>query len=204
MTVEIGDVVRAVAQISMPDEVDAVNVWDFLRYDTEGTDPTNGQVSTAMAQALIDIYGEIQPDLSDLVTVVSTKNYQLGWDGGTWVVERLLGEEAVGVQGGSAGEMLPHGVAGLINLVTPFSRRYGRKYIPGLNEGAIVDGIFSANPVLDLVAMAAEYLADHVFQSVYLLKATTLGNDGAHRLFTGYGASGTPAYQRRRKPGVGS
>jgi hypothetical protein len=188
----------------MPNEVDAVNVWDWMRIDATEPAPDSSDIIDALATALVAIYGEIQPNLSDLVTVVAATNYQMGYESGRWVVQELLGVEAIGVQGGDTNQMLPHGVAGLLTFPTTTSKTRGRKFIPGLSEVACEDGVWLSACLTNLLDMADLYMDDVIYDSVYVMRPVLLSTKGNVLNYNAYSASGTPAYQRRRKPGVGS
>lgn len=202
--IEQYDIIRAVANYSMPSEVDAVNVWDWMRIDATEPAPDSTDIVDALAQALVAIYGEIEPNLSDLVTVVSATNYRMGYTLGRWVATELLGIEAIGVQGDDVNEMLPHGVAGLLTFPTTVSKTRGRKFIAGLSENAVADGVWIASCLTNLLDMADTYMDDVIYDSVYVFRPVLLSTKGTVHNFNAYSASGTPAYQRRRKPGVGS
>jgi len=204
VAIETGDIIRVVANISLPDEVDAVNIWDWKRVDTLVPAPENGDVTAALASKLVAIYGEIENNMSDLVTVVSATNYKMGYELGQWVVSELLGVEAIGVQGNDVNEMLPHGVAGLITLPTTTSKTRGRKFFAGLSENATADGTWIAAAVTAMLAAAAEYAADISVVGEFIMRPVLLSTKGNVLTYNAYAANGTPSYQRRRKPGVGS
>lgn len=106
----------------------------------------------------------------------------------------------------SATEQLPRGVAGLVRLWTTDPDVQGKKYMPGMTEAFLVDGLWSAAMITDLLAFAADWYAPFV--------GGTSGADWAPGIWSvaqtvfklavdHYATSTIPAYQRRRKRTVG-
>lgn len=204
MAVTIGQVLRCVVDISLPDQVGAKNIFDYVRADSVGSDPTDQAVLDALEVDLVDIYTEVGVMMVDLATAVSATVYQLSWDAGKWMATTIVGTVPIGVTGEGSSEMLPHGVSGLILLGTAAARHGGRKFFPGFTEAVCEDGFWTGGTVTQLVAAAAQYVATVSIPGGYVLAPILVGNDGVVRGYDAVGASGTPAYQRRRKPGVGS
>lgn len=204
MAVEIGDVIRAVVQISMPDVVEANNVWDWERVDAEATSPTNNAVNAAIAAKIVEIYGEWAPSMADVCIAVASTHYKMGFELGQWVVQELMGTHATGVAGTNVNEMMPHGVCGLITMPTGISKTRGRRFFPGISENEVADGTLIAAALDNLLDAGEAYLEDITVSSIYTLRPKLLDKIGATRTFLSVGANGIPAYQRRRKPGVGS
>lgn len=106
----------------------------------------------------------------------------------------------------SVGEQLPRGVAGLINLWTEDPDVQGKKYIPGLTEASIVDGLITSGLLTNLLAFAADWYLPFV--------GATTGATFTPGIWSVVGAvfqaavdhfstTSIPAYQRRRKRNVG-
>lgn len=204
MPVTINQVLRCVVDIALPDQVGAKNIFDYVRADSVGSDPTDEAVLDALEDDLVDIYTLVGTMMVDAATVVSATVYQLGWNAGKWMATTIVGTVPIGVVGEGVTEMLPHGVAGLILLGTSAARHGGRKFFPGFSEAICTDGFWTAGTVTQLLAAATQYVATVAIPGGYILAPILVGNDGVVRGYDSVGASGTPAYQRRRKPGVGS
>lgn len=101
---------------------------------------------------------------------------------------------------------LPRGVAALINLKTTDPDVSGKKYVGGFAEDSVADGLWGAAPLAALLSFAVDWYAGFV--------GTDSGADWTPGVWstknTVFKAAGTttiipaiPAYQRRRKRGVG-
>lgn len=103
-------------------------------------------------------------------------------------------------------EYLPMAVAGLVRMWTTDPDVQGKKYIGGLTEQAVVDGLFGAGVITNLLAFAADWLAPFVGSAsgatitpgIWSV-VNTLFVQGIDHVAT----STIPAYQRRRKRNVG-
>ena len=110
--------------------------------------------------------------------------------------------------GESIGDPLPSGVAALIEVTTDTSRVMGKKYLPGFSELAQTAGLWVSGVLAALASCAMAWAYGHVgthtsdtsyMAGVWSVKA------GGFKQFTGAGAvNDVPAYQRRRKAGVGA
>lgn len=100
----------------------------------------------------------------------------------------------------------PRGVAGLLNCKTSDPDVNGKKYLPGSTEAGVDEGLWSTAELVDYAAFAVDWVTGFV------------GATSGASFFPGvwsptnlayYSMSGTviiptiPAYQRRRKQGVG-
>lgn len=103
-------------------------------------------------------------------------------------------------------EYVPRGVAGLINCKTTDPDLSGKKYLGGSSEAGISDGVWTSSELTALANFAAEWVTPFTgaaaaidYQPVIWSPTRTVA----------YPCSGTvliptiPAYQRRRKQGVG-
>lgn len=106
----------------------------------------------------------------------------------------------------SVGDALPRAVSGLVNCKTTDPDVNGKKYVPGLTESASTDGSWIAGTITALADFADEWLTPLVgFTSgadwtpgVWSPTRTSfLMATGAHVIPI------EPAYQRRRKRGIG-
>jgi hypothetical protein len=103
-------------------------------------------------------------------------------------------------------DQFPRGVAGLVRLWTTDPDVQGKKYIPGLTEGAADDGLFTASVITKLLAFAADWYLPFVGSAsgatftpgVWSVVGTVFRAAVDH-----FATSTIPAYQRRRKRNVG-
>lgn len=107
--------------------------------------------------------------------------------------------------GGAAGDPLPSGVAGLVSFSTQVFRRRGRKYIGGMAEAQLLGGLWTSSCLTAMATFGSE--AGTTFAGVnsgelwvpvvFSVLDETVG------VITASVAHAVPAYQRRRRPGVG-
>lgn len=103
-------------------------------------------------------------------------------------------------------DQLPRGVAGLLNLKTTDPDVSGKKYVGGLVEGSVTDGLWNAPTLADLLSFGVDWYAGFV--------GTDSGATWTPGIWSVVGTvfkqaleqliiPAIPAYQRRRKRGVG-
>lgn len=119
----------------------------------------------------------------------------------------LVGEGAWGgtTNGGAAGDAYAPGVAALITKPTLTPKVRGRTFVPGLSEAHVTDGLLDAGSLAALVDMAT--LLFNAFEGEaslidYIPGVLSLASEVFHR-FDSASVTNVPAYQRRRKQGVG-
>jgi hypothetical protein len=120
----------------------------------------------------------------------------------------LVGNVPIAFTPGSIGDPLPSGVAGLMTAYTDTSKVMGKKYLPGLSETGQTAGLWIANVLSAMLQSGIVWITGFAslndpltywYPGVY--SAKTLG----FKLFTSAVAvRDVPAYQRRRKQGVGA
>jgi hypothetical protein len=122
------------------------------------------------------------------------------------LVERNIGEEIHADAGGVAGDVMPAAVSAFMQMDTERAKSFGRKYLPGISEALIQEGILMPAPLAVVLLLLIELTADIPIGIAGLLVPGVLSRVTTGFLeFTGSGyATDVPAYQRRRKPGVGS
>lgn len=121
-------------------------------------------------------------------------------------VKRNIGSAAIGLAGLVAADMEPSGIAALLTADTSLPKQRGRKYVPGLADISIVDGLIAAATIANLVLLVIEYLDTITGILAGELTPGVLSRPlGDFKAFVSSGAvTDIPAYQRRRKPNVGS
>lgn len=120
----------------------------------------------------------------------------------------LVGPAPVVFVAESIGDPLPSGVAALIVAYTYLSKVMGKKYFVGLSETGQTAGLWISAVLAAMLQSAAIWIAP--FQSigdptstyvpgVWSLKSLSFQGFAVH-----FGTRDVPAYQRRRKEGVGT
>lgn len=121
-------------------------------------------------------------------------------------VDRNLGSITVGATGSGSQPVLPAATSALMvgNVAAP--NRRGLKYVPCITEGVVQDGILTDVALQNLVELAIEYLTPIIIDLIIEMAPGILDKvAGVFHPFTRSGyVTDVPAYQRRRKPGVGS
>ncbi len=205
MTVDVGDVVRVVAEFDMPDGTIAQLVYHFV--GKSGSSIADSALITPLRSALYSAWAEVDQEISDQV-LGSTFELFL-WD---FVLNRFDGIGATVLtvaDGTNVGEMLPHGAAGLVKIFTVAARRQARKYIMGLVETVQDEGTIAGATVTKLADFAA-LLDNDVTAGTLTLAFGTFNTDPLSPLFETFSqasqtvqAEAVFAYQRRRRPGTG-
>lgn len=172
------------------------NDYSFYCLSSDTWDDAQDGIIEVMDLVYNLLNGVMSPDAT--VTEYQIKNLTTGVD---W------GAVPSGVGAGTAAtDALPQGVAGLVTFSTNVNRRRGRKFIPGLTEGGVAAQLWGSAVLTALGDYAAQLLATLTggptdFSMQYVV---TAGDDPlAYSLPTEALVRDIPAYQRRRKPGVG-
>jgi len=198
---EIGDIIRATLSYSHPNGSIAQNVF-FWELQTAAAD--DDDIMDALDDWVDLSWGPEWDDFAELS--VTLFNLEVDVVNGDGTVDRNIGEELQSLVGIIDGEVTSPAVAGFLQASTERAKSLGRKYVPGLPEGGVVDGILHSSFLGYLVLMAIEWLAPIPVTGGGSLVAGVLSRvllaflefDGS--IYT----TDVPAYQRRRKPDVGS
>lgn len=136
---------------------------------------------------------------SDALTFTSIEVYNE-------TAETFLGEYPYNAltDGNLSQDPLPNGVAGLITFPTALAKTRGRKFYAGLSELLTTQGLFVGIALTQLTNIAGFALLPYlgVFSGSYLVPGVRTST-GGFQVFTAALLSNIPAYQRRRKQGVG-
>ena len=101
---------------------------------------------------------------------------------------------------------LPRGVAGLVLARTTNPDVLGKKYIPGLCEAQLADGLWIASMITGLLAFAADWVTGFTggqSGASWDPGVWSPTNEVLYDMSEVIIANSVPAYQRRRKRGVG-
>lgn len=153
-----------------------------------------------ITQKLDTIYATIDQSMANDLAFSSIvlKNLTQDFDMGEWEWPNLA-------TGASATDPLPAGVAGLITLPTARLKTRGRKFLPGLTEGDTDNGVFNVTFFNEMVTFASHLT--NTFIGVESGDPYAFGVVDSSQVFWPFVSaivSNIPAYQRRRKQGVGS
>lgn len=201
MAVAGGSSLKAVVAVNMPDSVQALNI--FYAAAVFQDEQTEQDVIDEIEVWVEDMYGEIAHDISEecslgLITVYKHNAITNQWDN--------IGSAQPTVAFDELSEMLPHGVAALVRQYTTDPRTIGRKYIPGFGESQNEDGALSAAAIQTLGLFAAQWDntreisgGNTLVPGVWKDQLKTIRQmSGSSVVLADF------AYQRRRRPGVGS
>lgn len=194
LPVSANDIIQVVANLSLFGQA-IQNVFHLFSHDGG----TQSQVVDDVSDFMDDFYLIINAHMSDAVDYdsVRVKNVTQGLDYGEVAWPTL-------VNGAYANDPLPNGVAALLTLPTNVAKCRGRKFLAGFGEGTTTDGLWVGSTLTDLGLAGDELLSDPV--GVATGGDYTYGvvhKSGAFVPYTSAIASSIPAYQRRRKQGVG-
>lgn len=202
MSITIGDILKVVATVVWLDGNLNQNVFNAVISGTGGPYDDADIVLDALAWATA-MYANLTTDTSDQcdgtqIQVYIYDSVDDDWDEvgtGSWVWNPT-----------SVISQLPRGVAGLINAKSLDPDVQGKKYIGGLTEGVVADGLFEAGTITILGDFADDWVTPFVggtsgadwVPGVWSVVQKNL------RAMTGATIIPViPSYQRRRKPGVG-
>lgn len=203
MSVSSGAVLRLVASMLWDDGELAQNVFNVVV--SGGSSPyAEADLVTEGLAWLNVMYAALTSRVSDQLGGSESKLYifdtvDVDWD--------ELGTAAWAWQGTQVDEQLPRGVAAQVNARTTDPDVQGKKFIPGFTEAHNVDGAWGSTTLTSMLAWAASWVTPFVGATT---GATWTPGIWSPTRGTFIPASGTviakaePAYQRRRKRGVGA
>lgn len=197
---EIGEIIRLVIHYSQPNAGDCQNVFHFLMTDDE---PSDSGLLEGIATWVTDVWAD---DWAGIAASVANVEYiDVDVVNTLGEVLRNVGGAVIDVSGESVTQVTSAAVSAYILAYTELPKQRGSKYIPGLSEDAVASG--SLNPaVLGVMAsLLADFLMDISIPDGGSLTPGVLSKTlGTFVPFLTSGALEVlPAYQRRRKAGVG-
>lgn len=197
MSVSEGSILRVVPTFTLGSVSKAQNVY-HVRHESVA-DSDDDDVLDAALELIEDLMGNFDQNISDEVELASVEVFELilsewqplGTVAGTWA-------------GAVTTDRVPSGVALLINLYKERTNHKDRKFIAGLvevsvNGDEIATGVLT-NAGAYVTTMTQLFTAAN---GVELRPIHYNRNTGAVKVYNGGAGSALPAYQRRRKPGVG-
>lgn len=202
MTVESGDILRIVASMLWTDGNVNQNVYNAIV--SGGGGPWDDSDIIDDAEDWLDnMYQNLSTSCSDELDGNEVLVYKYDPIGDDW---DEVGSQAWVWNPTQVTDQLPRGVAGLVRMWTVDPDVQGKKYIPGLAEGSIAEGLLTAPIITVLLAFAADWYLPFVGATsgatftpgVWSVVGTVFKAAVDH-----VATSTIAAYQRRRKRNVG-
>ena len=206
MTVQDGDILRVVVFIDAPDGVIMNNVFHYQLSDPGADSPSDALILTALTNEMDAIYELWDDEMSTAYTVDRLECDRVEWNAvdSIWEVVEYIGSSILNIPGLGISDATPHGCAANITFTTDDPKRRGRKFLPGIAEDGVDDSTFIAGVLTVLGNIAAEILTDRIVTGQSYLVAGIPSNIGTWLPLIVSVVNTISAYQRRRKPGVGT
>lgn len=196
-----GEIIRGVLSYTHPAGSICQNVFTWELQDEDASDP---EILAALEDWVDVEWDPIWSQTADSDVLLYLLEVDVLNADGT--VLRNIGEEVLADVGLIAGEVMPAAVSGFFQGGTERAKSYIRKYTPGISETLSDEGILTAPTLGNLLVLLIVTVTDIDVGIAGLLVPGVLSRVTETFLeATGGGyATDVPAYQRRRKPGVGS
>lgn len=202
MTVAVGDILRVVAVLSWLDGDLLQNVFN-VKVDAGSGPFADADVIDDMVDWLDAMYLNFVGVMSDEINGSEARVYKWDTVGLDW---DEVGIEAFTFNPTAATEQLPRGTALLINAKSTNPDVSGKKYIGAYTEAGVTDGLFTAGEVSRGADFAVDWFGDFTGGASAADFDPGIWSPTAE-LFYSMGEvaiiPSIPAYQRRRKNGVG-
>lgn len=202
MSLTVGDVLKVVAVLQWVDGDIMQNVFNIEIVGSGGPfDP--GDVVDDMVTWMDDVYGASPARVSDDVDGSEVRVYV--WDAGDQDWDEV-GIDSFTFLGTDAADVLPRGVALLINAKSLDPDVNGKKYFGGATEVTQTDGLWTAAMIASYVGVATEWVQNFtgaVSGADFDPGIWSVKQKAFHGMSNTIIIPSIPAYQRRRKQGVG-
>lgn len=201
MTVPVGGIIRATLYYTSANASTAqtVHYWDVVNAPQDEED-----ILTAIAVWVSDNWADEWASMASASSeLTKIKVQEMNTD---FTVKQNIGEEDIGQVGGAAGGADGAAMSAYIQMGTSLPKQIGRKYIPFPADAEADNGAFTAGTVADMAVLLAFALGYIDIATVASLRPGILSRTLNQFVpFNGTGSlTDIPAYQRRRKPNVGS
>jgi hypothetical protein len=200
VSVADNSILRVAAKFILDNASDIINIYHFVMDAAAAVDEDDvlDDCLALIEDLMANVYQNHTTSLVLDEVEVWVRNVTLDrWDrvgaiDGTWT-------------GGVAGyEYLPVGTGALVTADTVDSHARGRKYLPPGLEGHLNSGEWISTAITNLVNFLGDYVATYVGTYAEWIPGIWQEATKSFQMFIGSGTTtNTPAYQRRRKPGVG-
>lgn len=202
MTITTGDILRTVAQAVWVDGNITQNVFACL-ISGAGGPWVDADVLDDLEAWLDNMYANMTAltsnDLDgDFIFGYVWDTVGLDWD--------LFASEPWVWNPADVGQQIPRGVATFMKAPTSNPDVQGRKYFPGLTEASNASGLLTAGYIVGMLAFGLDWITPFIGAATGATFSPGVWSvkNLAHFVFgTEIAAATIPAYQRRRKRGVG-
>jgi len=196
----VGEIARAVLNY---DGEGVSAVQNVFYWDLSLLAQSDAVVLTAIADWAELTWGPVWAAGADVNTLLTSVAVDIVTTAG--LVDRNLGSASFTVPGTDTGETNPAACSGYLQANTGTPKTRGRKFLYGAGNGDIVRGLWGATYLAELALALTEYLTLIDIGGVSNLNPGVIATVLAvFKQFSGSGVvTNVPAYQRRRKPGVG-
>lgn len=202
MSIVDGDILKIVASMLWTDGNVNQNVYNAEVSGGGGPYADSDIVDDAEAW-LDNLYANVTTYCSDEIDGNEVLVYKYDAVGDDW---DEVGSQSWTWNPTAATEQLPRGVAALLRLWTDDPDVQGKKYIPGLTEGHLTDGLFVSGLIANLLAMAADWylpFTGGTSGATWTPGVWSVVGKVIEAAVDHFATSTIPAYQRRRKRNVG-
>lgn len=200
MTVNIGDIIQLTLTYTQPSASIAQNVFHWVAGATSAPD---SEVMDELEDWVNNDWGAQWAPVAGVPAVLDAGRVSIMNTNGT--VDRVLGVLDFSIVGSGGSAIDVAAVSGFIRLFTNEPKQRGRKYVPFVSDANLISGLLSSGTMAQMALLLAEWIAvltttGGLTLTPGLLSRTLL----AFEPFISTAATtNVPAYQRRRKPGVG-
>lgn len=201
MTVPIFAILRLTLFYTAPGASIANSVFNY-RLDAAAAEEDD--LLDAVTDWINNFWGDLWAEVAPVTATLAS--FALDQVTVTGTVVANIGVGDIDIVGVSGGEVAPAGVSAYLLAQTALPKQRGSKYVPFISEARIDEGLLDATAVTQLTLLLLSYLA-----SITVIGGGQMKPGVASRglvEFVAFLAQGlvndVPAYQRRRKPFVGS
>lgn len=202
MSIDTGTILKLVATLAWTDGNLMQSIFSLLISGGGGPWDEDDVIDDLLAWIGV-LYGNFGGMISDEVDGSQIQVYQYDPIGDDF---DEVGSDAWVFDPNEATEQLPRGSAMLIGGRTVDPDVLGKKYIGGLCEGGLADGLYSSAELIGGVGFAEDWVAPFVggtSSADYAPGVWSVKQNDHVSFRDAYYVSAIPAYQRRRKRGVG-
>jgi len=204
-TVTNGEILRVSVRMKGPNAQDIVNVFHFQAIFADSQDDED---VVAIINTWLNVsYGSIHDRLPSVMSPYDYKVDVVAWSAYKLHIVRNIGTFlwTLTAPPNGTGDYMPAGVAALLKFTTGAGKHYGRKFIGPLLEADITAGSLTAGAISTLSALATLWLDQADISVGNVLQPGIVHNlSGTFLPFLDAVVNAVAAYQRRRKPNVGS
>lgn len=196
-----GEIIRVVLSYNGPGASVAQNVFYFECQDAAAEEQTALQdVSDWFVANWLAEWDGVAADTAEAFLI------EMDILNGDGTVDRNIGDDDISVFGTQASDVLPAAVSGYMQADSERGGSLGRKYVPFVSENAPIDGLYGAGTTAFFADMLVDWITTITVDiAAHFVPGILSRITESFQEFLGSGyTTNVPAYQRRRKPNVGS